>query len=85
MTVKEFIKKNKSLFDNAKYISAIYYEDGIEWENVDRIDDFYNTSDFLNNSEAVNEILCRFTRISISYFDGEEYSILVETSSEGFC
>ena len=84
MTVKEFIKKNQSLFDNAKYISAIFYEGGTDWENVERVDDFYNTSDFLNNSELANEILSQFTRISVTYFDGEEYSILVETSSESF-
>ena len=84
MTVKEFIKKNRPLFDNAKNISAVYYEGGTDWENVDRVDDFYNTSDFLNNSEATNEILSRFVRISVTYFDGEEYSILVETSSEAF-
>lgn len=84
MTVKEFIKKNRPLFDNAKYISAVYYESGTDWENVDRVDEFYNTSDFLNNSEAANEILSSFTRISVTYFDGEEYSILVESSNEAF-
>lgn len=84
MTVKEFIKKNQSLFDNAKHISAIYYEGGTDWENVDKVDDFYNVSDFLNNSELTNEILCQFTRISIAYFDGAEYSVLVEISSESF-
>ena len=84
MTVKEFVKKNQALFNNAKYISAVYYEGGTDWESVDRVDDFYNTSDFLNNSEAATEILSRFVRISVTYFDGEEYSILVETSSETF-
>lgn len=84
MTVKEFIKKNQALFDNAKDISAVYYEGGTDWESVDRVNGFYNTSDFLNNCEAATEILSSFVRISVTCFDGEEYSILVETSSEAF-
>ena len=84
MTVKEFIKKNQSLFDNAEHIFAIFYEEGTEWEDVYRVDNFYNTSDFLNNSELANEILCAFTRISITYFDGTKYSVLVETSNVMF-
>lgn len=49
-TMKKFVEENKAFLKKASHISVIYLEDD-DNTTAYRNDDFYNLSDFCNNSD----------------------------------